>query len=219
MHQREHDQAGRHALGERGSQRHARLRHTEDDHEEQVEEDVQHAGDREKEQRPPRVAGRGEDAVAEVEDGHRWHSQQIDAQIADRAFQQLVLGAQQPQHGGCQQEAREQEEHARRQQEDRRRVYGLGNVLMPARAEIARGDHVDAAAHTDQEAREQADQDRGRSDRPQSPRPGKAPDHGDVRHIEQHLQNVGSHQRQAEPHNRREQRPRRQGKRLHLAHA
>ena len=57
---------------------------------------------------------------------------------------------------------------------------------------------VDGAPHADEKAGEQGHQNGGRSDRPQRLRTGEFSDNRHVRHIEQHLQQLREHQRNAE---------------------
>ena len=74
----------------------------------------------------------------------------------------------------------------------------LAGIFPLARADEARGQNVYARAHTDQKARvERGKRCRG-ADGAERVRPGKLPDDGDVRHVEQYLQQVRRHQRQAE---------------------
>ena len=67
-----------------------------------------------------------------------------------------------------------------------------------ARTVKTRHQHVDAVAQTDEKAGEQGYQRAGGAHSAQRRRPGKAPHHRHVRHIEQHLQQVGKRQRQTD---------------------
>ena len=69
------------------------------------------------------------------------------------------------------------------------------------------GDDVHAAAHADEKAGEERDQRGGRPDRAERERAGKAPDHSDIGHVEEDLQYVREHQRDAEANDRGKHRP------------
>ena len=96
---------------------------------------------------------------------------------------------------------------------------GFGNSLMLPRTQISGGDNVHAAAHADQEASEQRNQNGGGAHRPQRLRARKSSDHGDVGHVEQNLQYIGKHEGDAETDNGRKQRTLRQGIGLGFTHA
>ena len=74
----------------------------------------------------------------------------------------------------------------------------LPELFVLLGAEIAGGDHIDAAAHADQKAGEQCHQCGGGADGTQSVGTGELADHSDVGHIEQHLQKVGNHEGKTE---------------------
>ena len=216
--QRQHDEPRGNVLGEGRGQGHARLRHVKDDDEKQVQDHVQHARNGEKQQRMPGVAGGRQHPVAKVEHRQRRHAQQINAQIPNSAGQQFLFGAQQLQQGRGEQKAERQQQSAGDQQQNGRGVHRAGYVLVPPCAQVSRRDHVDAAAHADEEPREQGHQDRGGAHRPQGPGPGKPPHHGDIGHVEQNLQHIGQHQGNAESDNGRQHRPLGQRKRMGCAH-
>ena len=69
---------------------------------------------------------------------------------------------------------------------------------VSARALRSRAPKCRAAGHADEEAGEQRHQNGGGADGAQGDGAGVAPHHGDVRHVEQNLQEVGEDQRQAE---------------------
>ena len=67
--------------------------------------------------------------------------------------------------------------------------------------------HVDAVAQADQKTCEQGNEDAGGPHRTQGCGACKPPDHRNVGHIEQHLQQVGQGQRQADQQDLPRQRP------------
>ena len=74
----------------------------------------------------------------------------------------------------------------------------FAGVILLACAQKPRREHVDARAHADQKARKERGKRRRRADGAQCVRACKLADHGDIRHIEQDLQQVRGHQRQTE---------------------
>ena len=80
-------------------------------------------------------------------------------------------------------------------------MHAVARVLLLLRAEVLRHAHVDAVGQADEEAREQRHERRRRADGAQRRRAGKFADHGDVRHVEQHLQKLRKDERNAEQQN------------------
>ena len=78
------------------------------------------------------------------------------------------------------------------------KYHDLKHQIAVLRAEMLRHADVHAVAHADQEAREQRHERRRRADGAQRRRAGKLADHGDVRHVEQHLQQLREDQRHTE---------------------
>ena len=77
-------------------------------------------------------------------------------------------------------------------------MHAVARVLLLLRAEVLRHAHVDAVGQADEEARKQRHERRRRADGAQRRRAGKFADHGDVRHVEQHLQQLREDQRHTE---------------------
>ena len=196
--QRPQDQKCGNTLADGTGQRHAYHAQIAHDNKEQVQRNVQRTGNRKVEQRLFGVADGAEHRVAEVVQRQRRHTQKIHPQIQDRAGQQIFLGVQQPQHGGGAQQTDEQQHHTGNGADDGRRVDGLFHVLGMARTIKTRHQHVDAVAQTNEKAGEQGHQRAGGAHSAQRRGTGKAPHHRHVRHIEQHLQQVGKRQRQTD---------------------
>ena len=109
--QRPQDQKRGNALADGAGQRHAHHAQIAHDDKEQVQQNVQRTGNGQIHQRLFGVADGAEHCVAEVVQRQRWHTQKIHPQIQDRAGQQILLGVQQPQHGGGAQQADEQQHY------------------------------------------------------------------------------------------------------------
>ena len=80
-------------------------------------------------------------------------------------------------------------------------MHGFADAHPVSGALIARGDRIDAAAHTDQQPGEERDSRCAGADRAERFLAGKLTDHGNIRHVEQHLQQVRAHQRNTENEN------------------
>ena len=75
------------------------------------------------------------------------------------------------------------------------------HVLLAARAERPRHPHVYAVAQADQKAGEQRYEDGRRADGAERVRADEPADRRNIGHVEEHLQNIGKHQRNAEAEN------------------
>ena len=153
--QRPQDQKSGNALADGAGQCHAHHAQIAHDDKEQVQQNIQRTGNGQIHQRLFSVADGAEHRVAEVVQCQRRHTQKIHPQIQNRAGQQILLGVQQPQHGGGAQQADEQQYHTGNGADDGRRVDGLFHVLGMARAVKTRHQHVDAVAQADEKAGEQ----------------------------------------------------------------
>ena len=194
------DEQRRHPLCDGAGDSHALGRHTVADNEHQVQYHIQHARHRQIQQGSLGVAGGAEDTVAAVVDAHGRQAQGIELQVQHRAGEEFLLGVQQPQHRLGKKHAHQARQHAHRQTDQEGGVGGVLHVLVIAHAQPAGHSHIDAAAQTDQQSREQRDQRGGGAHRAQG--------HigvvrilagdGHIAEVEQHLQHLGHHQRQAE---------------------
>ena len=194
----QHDQQRRQVLGDDAGQRHAVRRHVALDDEEQVQRHVHHTRRRQVDEGALGIAGGAEHAVAEVIKRHGGHAEGVDLQIQCRAVDQLRLGVQQRQHGAGQQIADQQQDDACRRADQERGVDGLFHLLPIPQAKAVGHRHIDAAADTDQQSREQRYQQRGGAHRTQRPVVGELSRDGHVAEVKQHLQHLRQHQRQAE---------------------
>ena len=77
-------------------------------------------------------------------------------------------------------------------------LIGLSHVLGVARTVKTRHQHVDAVAQTDEETGEQGDEDAGGAYRAEGRGACEPAHHSHVRHIKEHLQQIGQGQRQAD---------------------
>ena len=191
------DEEGGEALGDAGGQRHARHVQLADDDEEQVEQDVQNACDGKKEQRLFGVADGAVDGVAEVVEGQRRHTEEVDPQVQNGTGEQVLLGVEQAQQGGGAHQTDEQQDHACDEADQNGGVDGLADVVRVAGTVKASHQHVDAVAEADEEAREEGDEDGGGTYRTQRGGACKTAHHRYVRQVEQHLQQIGKRQRKA----------------------
>ena len=80
-------------------------------------------------------------------------------------------------------------------------MNGLFHLLAVPQAQATGHCHVDAAADADEQSREQRHQQRGGAHRAQRPVVGELARDGHVAEVEEHLQHLGQHQRQAEQQN------------------
>ena len=200
VHQVEHDEDGGHPLGDGTGDGHALGGHVASNDEEQVQQHVQHAGHGEVDQGALGVAGGAEDAVAAVVDAHGGQAQGVELQVQHRAGEELLLGVQQAEHGLGEEHADQTGQDTGGQADEQRRMVGMLHILVAAHTQATGHGHVDAAAQADEQAGEQGDQRGGRAHRTQGDVGivGVFAGDGHIAEVEQHLQHLGRHQRQAE---------------------
>lgn len=145
--------------------------------------------------------GGTEDTIAEVVYRHGRHTQSVDPQIPHGAGQQVLLGIQQQQHGLRQQQTDQAHHDTDTAADEQGGVDGLLHVLMTAQPQSTGHDHVDTAADANEQSR---NRDTSRVDEPTAAQRqivGKFTGNGHVAEVEQHLQHLRHHQRQAEQQN------------------
>ena len=194
------DQDGGHPLGDGAGDGHALGGHIAPDDEHQIQNDVEHAGHGQVDQRTLGVARGAEDAVAAVVDAHARQAQRVDAHIQHRAGEELLLGVQQPQHRLGKEQADQAHQQSGAQTEQQGGMGGALHALVIADAQPAGHGHVDARAHADEQPGKQGHQRGGGAHRAQRDIGVVGVLAGDshVAEVEQHLQHLRHHQRQAE---------------------
>ena len=197
------DENGGHPLGDGAGDGHALGGHIAADDEHQIQHHVQHTGNEQVHQRPLCVAGGAEDAVAAVVQPHTGQTDGVQLQIQHRAGQKFLLGVQQPQHRLGEEHAHKAYQHAQTQTDQEGRVDGLFHVVVVLHAQSAGSGYVHACARADQQSRKQGHQRGGGAHRAQRDIGVIRVLTGDghVAEVEQHLQHLRHHQRQAEKQN------------------
>ena len=178
-----------------------------DDDEEEVEQDVQHACDAQVVQWLFRLANGAEDGVTVVIKSQRRHTEKVHPQVEHSAGVEVFFGVEQMEQGRRAQQADEQEQYARCQTDQQSRVDGLLHIVGMARTVKPGYQHVDAVAQTDEETGEQGDEDAGGAYRAEGRGACEPAHHSHVRHIKEHLQQIGQGQRQADQEDLFGQRP------------
>ena len=205
--QRPQNEEGRDALGNGTCQRHAHHVQMADDDEEEVEQDVQRARDAQVVQRLFRLANGAEDGVAVVIKSQRRHTEEVHPQVEHGAGVEVFFGVEQVEQGRRTQQADEQEQYAGGDADQQSRVDGLLHIVGMARTVEPGHQHVDAVAQTDEETGEQGDEDAGGAYRAEGRGACEPAHHSHVRHIKEHLQQIGQDQRQADQEDLFGQRP------------
>lgn len=172
--------------------------HAADDDEEEIQSDVQNARDEQIKQGAAGIARSAQNGIAKVIERHGGHAEEIDAQVDRRAVDQLFLCAEQFQQRNGRQLAEQQEHRAEDEAQGKGRMDGALRLLTTACAEKACNKGIDTAAKANEKTRKQGNERRCGSDCAECDRAGETAYDGDVRHIEQDLQNIRQHQRQAE---------------------
>ena len=157
------------------------------DDEEQIQNHIQHARDREEDQRLLRITDRAEDRITVVVQCERRHTEEVDPEVHDRPRQQIRLRVDGLEQCRRPEESDEQEDHAGDQADDQRRPDRFFHILRTTGAVKARDQHIDAATETDQKSCKQCDEDACRAYRPERSRARETSDDRDIRYIKQYL--------------------------------
>ena len=181
------DQPRGHTLGNRTRQRDTDDAQMTHDDEEQIQNHIQHARDREEDQRLLRITDRAEDCITIVVQCERRHTEEVDPEVHDRSRQQIRLRVDDLEQCRRPEESDEQQDHAGDQADDQRRPDRLFHILRTTGAVITRNQHIDPAAEADQETCEQRDEDARGSHGSERRRTCEATDDGYIRYIKQYL--------------------------------
>ena len=177
-----------------------------DDHEEQIQENVQHAGNGEEDERALRIAVGAEDGGGEIVDQRAGNADEIDAQIEAGQRQNVVRRVHPFEHRRGKEETEQERHHAQNEAQGDGAVDGTLDAHVVAAAGIARDQNVDADGNADERAGQKIDERRGRADGGQRRAAREFADDDDVRRVEQQLQNARQRQRQGKHQDLRQKR-------------
>ena len=168
--------------------------HLEHDDEKQVQDHVQNAGDRQRDERHLRVADAAENGGLEVIQQNDRHAQQVDAQVRKRERVHIVRHIEQAHEPGRDELAEDRHEHAADERRDDGGVHGTVHGLTVAAADGVGDDDVRAERDADEQIQNQADDravgaDSGHGGRAHVAR--EVADDGDVGRVEQLAENAG----------------------------
>ena len=160
----------------------------------QVEDHVQNAGDRQRDQRHLRVADAAENGGLKVIQQNDRHAQQVDAQIRERERVYIVRHVEQAHEPSRDELAEDRHEHAADERRDDGGVHGAVHGLAVAAADGVGDDDVRAERDADEQIQNQADDravgaDGGHGGRAHIAR--EVADDGDVGRVEQLAENAG----------------------------
>ena len=144
LHQAQQNQNRRNGLGNDGCQRDARNAHVEHDDKEQVQKDVDDAGQGQKVKRALGVADRPEDGRAKVVKHEGRHPHKVDAHVQHRLVDDIVRGAHQLQQWARQGNTDKDQKDAADQGGQNRGMYRAMYAVIVPRAVVARNHNVRA---------------------------------------------------------------------------
>ena len=189
-HQRRRDH-----LGDDGCQRHARHAHVEADDEQQVQQHVHQARERQEVQRTAGVAHRAQHRRAEVVQHVEGHADKIDADVLRCQRQHALRRAHPFEEGPAKDEAEDADGHAADQADKDGGVHRLLGAPVVTSAVVARRHHVRAHRQPQKHVDDEVDQRRRGAHRRQGLLARAAPHHDHVRRVVQKLQYARQHQR------------------------
>ena len=131
--------------------------HLEHDDEKQVEDHVQDAGDRQRDERHLRVADAAEDGRLEVVEQNDRHAQQVDAQVRERERVHIVRHVEQAHEPGRDELAEDRYDHAADEGRDDGGMHGAVHGLAVAAADGVGDDDVRTERDADEQIQQQAD--------------------------------------------------------------
>lgn len=126
----------------------------------QVQDNIDHTGNRQIPQRPPRVSDRTEYCITEIVNGKGRHSQKIDSDIEHGSVDQFRLRIQNLQNAFRKEHSNQHDQNTGCQTQKRRRMNSLSQTLFIFCSVVQCRQHIDSSGHTDQKSCEHRDQDR-----------------------------------------------------------
>ena len=160
------------------------------DDKDQVEDDVDDAGRKQKVQRPPRIADRPQQRRAEIIGDKCRHADEIDAHIHHRQIDHISRRAHPFQQRSGQKVADEDHQDPADDRDADGGMYRFSCVSFIPCPAIARHQHIAADRDAQKQIDEQIDQRTGGTNGRQCLTAGKPADHDDVRRIEEQLQDT-----------------------------
>ena len=135
-----------------------------DDHKEQIQENVQHTGNGEEDERALRIAVGAEDGGGKIVDQRAGNADEIDAQIEAGQRQNVVRRVHPFEHRRGKEETEQERHHAQNEAQGDGAVDGTLDARVVAAAGIARDQNVDTDGNADERAGQKIDERRGRAD-------------------------------------------------------
>ena len=154
----QHHQRGGDALGDDRGDGHAGHIQFHDDHEEEVQNDVHHAGQREEVQRPPGVSLGPQQRSAEVIDHGGGHAQEVDAQIQCGKVQHIGRGLHPDEDGPGAENAHHGQQHAADDAQEHGGMYGFVEFLFITGAVVFGSQRIGAHGKADEEVGQKTDE-------------------------------------------------------------
>ena len=160
---------------------------TADDHEEQIQQHIDRAGNGQEEKRLFRVAEGPQYRCAEVVKKRRGYADKVNLQIPVGQGQNVLRRIHQAQQGTGQEKAQQEDHDAKPKPQHDRGVHGAGDTLVVPAAEIAGDKDIDADGNADKRADEQVDERCRRADGGKGRAAVKFADDNDIGSVEQQL--------------------------------
>ena len=186
-HQADEHERQREILRDDGCDRDARHAETADDHEEQIQQHIDCAGDGQEEKRLFCVAEGPQHRRAEVIQKRGGHADEVNLQIPVGQGQNVLRRIHQAEQGTGQEKAQQEDHDAKPKPQHDRGVHGAGDALIIPAAEITGNKDVDADGNADERADEQVDKRRCCADGGKGRAAVKFADDNDVGGVEQQL--------------------------------
>ncbi len=191
-------QHSRKILSDNACGRNACSRHSADYHEEQVERNIQRSGNRQEYQRQPCFAGGAEKSAAEIVHRHGRHAEGVYPEVRHGVREQLRLCLEERQHRLRQQQAHQADYHAGHSAHQQRGVHRHAHALSITCAEPVSRPDIDPCAHTDKNSGEKRHQQGRGANGSKRYVVGEFARYRNIAEVEEHLQQLCHHQRQAE---------------------
>ena len=191
----EKQEAGADQVGENGGESHALHGHLHNQDEKQVQEDIQDAGDGEADKRRAGVAPAPENRRFKVIEEDDRQSDEVNAQVEHRTGKNLRRDREKAQERVDDQLPQEHEKETAQNGQQDGGVHGIVDAFLIPRADASCDHHVGAQRNAGEQIDQEAYHRAVAADGRHGGGAGKAPHHGDIRGIEQLLENSRSGQR------------------------
>ena len=197
-HQAAHHHPGADDVRDHRCNSHAGDAQVKDDHQHQVQDDVDNAAHHQEPEGSPAVPLAAQHGGAEVVEHDEGHSHEVDLEVRHGQLQHVGGRREHPQHGAREHEPGGRQKEAADEGDEDAGVYGLAHLLPLPLSDVVRDQHVGAHGDPHEEVDQHVDDRSVAAHRRHGLAAVEPSHHGHVRRVEQLLQDGAGRKRQRE---------------------